>query len=488
MMLTITSKNESIAMLSGDRNSILELSAHFQFQPDGYQYSPMYQMGIWDGYIYPINKKTGEFRKGLVGEIIRVGKNLNIDIILCEDDFAYLDEYIPLCDLSNIMAGAHRIDPYDYQIAGASYALKNKRCIIESPTGSGKSLLQYMIVKTILQNNYKKILIVVPTVSLVEQLYGDFCDYSLKDDSFNSDELCHKISEGAHKKSNKQVYISTWQSLQNIKDKKYFEEFDAVLVDECHLAKGNSITKILEKSSNAKIKCGFTGTLESSPLHRTVIVGLFGDVYRTATTKELMDRGILSELIVKSILLKHKEHLPPFEYTEELEYLVSHQKRNNLICNLSAGLKGNTLILFQLVEKHGKVLNKILTESYPDKDIYLVYGGVKSGKREEIRKLLETKDNAIVIASYQTFQAGINIKKLHNVIFASPSKSKVRVFQSIGRGLRIHGEKDKATLYDFADDLRGNRKIPNHTLRHFKERVDMYKSEEFNIKHVEMEL
>jgi superfamily II DNA or RNA helicase len=488
MILTITSKNETVAKLSGDRDAIKDLAAIFQFQPDGYYFTPAYKMGMWDGWIHPINRNTGEFKKGLAATIIRTAIGMGIEIALCEVDFEYLDEQLTMCNTSNIMGGAHPITPYDYQLAGASYVLDNKRCIIESPTGSGKSLLQYIIIKTLLQNDYKKILIVVPTVSLVQQLYGDFCDYSLNDDSFMTEDLCHKIAEGSDKSSDKKIYISTWQSIQNIKDKKYFEEFDVVLVDECHVAKGASITKIMEKSINAKFKCGFTGTLDASPLHKNILLGLFGDVYKTATTKELIDRGILAQLEVKSIVLKHKDKVPVFEYADELDYLVSHDKRNNLITNLAASLNGNSLILFQLVEKHGKVMHKILTEKYPDRDIYLIYGGVKSSKREEIRKLLEEKDNAIIIASYQTFQAGINIKKLHNVIFASPSKSKIRVFQSIGRGLRVHGSKEKATLYDIADDLRGNRKTLNHTMRHFKERLEMYIKEEFKIKYIKMDI
>ena len=487
MTLIITSTDETFAKLSGDITEISRVSSHFQFQPPGYQFTPIYQMGIWDGYIYPINKKNGEFKKGLFGSIIEVCKELQIDVILDKHDFAYIDDTLNLCAIDVISDGAGTlITPYDYQIAGAEYVLKNKRCIIESPTGSGKSLLQYMIIRTLLNNNYKKILIIVPTVNLVSQLYTDFIDYSELDD-FSTEDTCHQIAEGAKKNSDKKVYISTWQSLQNIKDKKYFEEFDAVLVDECHTAKGNAIVKILDKSKNAKIKCGFTGTLDASLLNKNILLGLFGNVYVTATTKELMDRGILATLLIKNINLIHG-YQPSMEYSEELDYLVSHEKRNKLITNLSASLDGNTLILFQLVEKHGKVLYSMLKEKYPDKEIYLIYGGVKSNKREEIRKLLETKDNAIVIASYQTFQAGINIKKLHNVIFASPSKSKIRVFQSIGRGLRVHNSKEKAVLYDISDDLRGDKKTPNHTLRHFYERLEMYIKEEFNIKFTELEI
>src|SRR5699024_10256112 len=161
---------------------------------------------------------------------------------------------------------------------------------------------------------------------------------------------------------------------------------------------------------------------------------------------------------------------------------------NKLITNLASSLDGNTLILFDSVQKHGKVLLKILKDEYPDKDIYYVSGEVKKAKREEIRKLLEDKDDAIIIASYKTFQAGINIKRLHNVIFASPSKSKIRIFQSIGRGLRTHSTKSHATIYDLCDDLRCNAKRENYALQHFRKRVELYKKEKFKMKVMELDI
>ena len=260
------------------------------------------------------------------------------------------------------------------------------------------------------------------------------------------------------------------------------------LVSNCHTAKAATITRIMEAATNATIKIGFTGTLDDCVMNKNILLGMFGDVFRTATTKELMDRGILAELKVKSITLRHLGNIPKMEYAEEIDYLVSHEKRNRLIVNLTTSLEGNSLILFERVEKHGKVLYKQIQERFPDKDVYLIYGGVKSTKREEIRKLLEHKENAIIIASYQTFQAGINIKKLHNVIFASPSKSKIRVFQSIGRGLRTHATKSEAVLYDISDDLRCGRKALNYTLSHFKSRLEMYVAEKFNIKFIEMDI
>lgn len=490
MTLIIKSSDETTATLIGDSSEIRHIAKLFQFQPEGYRFMTGYIYGYWDGFIRPVSAKTGEFRKGLLKDILKACKDSEIECSLCPIDFSYLDIELQVSDITNISNGnSIKIEPYDFQLSGVEYILDNKRCIIESPTGSGKSLMQYITVKSLLEiHKYNKVLIIVPTISLVHQLYGDFLDYSEMDDTFDSENICHKIAEGSDKSSECPVYISTWQSLQNIKTKSYFEEFDVVLVDECHTAASKVITQIMEWSVNATIKVGFSGTLKECKMDKTTLIGLFGDIHKTATTKELMDRGILATLLVKNIQLKHRGTFNAMEYKEEIDYLVSHEKRNKLITGLAASLNGNTLILFELVQKHGKILYANMLEKYPDKDIYLIYGGVKSGKREEIRKLLETKENAIIIASYQTFQAGINIKKLHNVIFASPSKSKIRVFQSIGRGLRTHSSKNEAILYDISDDLRGTRNLENHTLRHFNTRLEMYEEEEFNVKFTKLEI
>ena len=482
-LLDIVIKDQSTATLEGDESLKKAVMMNFRFRPDGYQFAPNYQFGIWDGWIYPIKPHTFNFGKGLINEIIRKNPDIKFNII---NNNKSID--LELCNIDNISNGKDNITPYDYQITGAEYILSNKSGIIESPTGSGKSLLQYLIVKSLLNKGFKKILILVPTVSLVDQLFGDFKDYSFLDESFDTDNNCHLISGGKEKSSDKPVYISTWQSIYTIKDKKYFKEFDAVLVDECHLAPSKSISNILMSCINAIVKGGFSGTLEDTEDNMISLLGLFGDVFKTATTRELMDRGILSDILVKSLILKHKHDNGFMEYKDEIDYLVSHEKRNKLITNLASSLDGNTLILFDLVQKHGKVLLKILKDEYPDKDIYYVSGEVKKSKREEIRKLLEDKDDAIIIASYKTFQAGINIKRLHNVIFASPSKSKIRIFQSIGRGLRTHSTKSHATIYDLCDDLRCKTKRENYALQHFRKRVELYKKEKFKMKVMELDI
>ena len=197
-----------------------------------------------------------------------------------------------------------------------------------------------------------------------------------------------------------------------------------------------------------------------------------------------MDKKQLSNLVVRCLILKHTEEnskmVASGKYQDEIDYLVSSKSRNNFIKNLALKLKGNTLVLFQLVEKHGKDLHKLIEDKAENnRKIFYIYGGVETEEREKARAIVEKENDAIIVASYGTFSTGINIKNLHNIIFASPSKSRIRNLQSIGRGLRLGDNKVNATLYDIADDLQYKSK-ENFTLKHFQERINIYTEEEFD--------
>ena len=196
-----------------------------------------------------------------------------------------------------------------------------------------------------------------------------------------------------------------------------------------------------------------------------------------------MDKKQLSNLVVRCLILKHtvenSKMVTSGKYQDEIDHLVSSKPRNNFIKNLALKIKGNTLILFQLVEKHGKGLHELIRNKAENRDVFFVYGGVDTEQREQVRAITEKSNNAIIVASYGTFSTGINIRNLHNIIFASPSKSRIRNLQSIGRGLRLGDNKVNATLYDIADDLQYKSK-ENFTLKHFQERINIYTEEEFD--------
>ena len=281
------------------------------------------------------------------------------------------------------------------------------------------------------------------------------------------------------------VSLATWQSIYKMPPA-FFSKYDVVLSDECHLSKAKSLSSILDKCVNAFVKVGVSGTLDGTEVNEMVLKGLYGPIHRVASTSDLMKDGILTNLTIKAIILKHSDEVSKtfgkVQYVDEMDYLVRNIKRNKFICNMVNSLTGNTLILFQYVQKHGKPLEKMLKELCPDKEVYFVHGGVSGDDREQIRQLVETKDNAIICASYATYSTGINVKRLHNIVFASPTKAKIRILQSIGRGLRKHDTKEVCTLYDIADDLRGTRKAMNHTLRHFTIRLESYMQEGFKLK------
>ena len=235
----------------------------------------------------------------------------------------------------------------------------------------------------------------------------------------------------------------------------------------------------MTKLGNAKYRYGFTGTLDGSETHKWVLEGLFGPSYKIIKTDELMKKGHLATLDINVLLLKH----PPnkFEcFEDEVQYIIGHEKRNRLIRNLALDLKGNTLILFARVEAHGEPLYEMInSNSVEQRHVFFIHGGVDTEDREKVREITEQENNAIIVASYGTFSTGINIKNLHNIIFASPSKSRIRNLQSIGRVLRKGNQKTKATLYDIADDISSKSK-KNYTLNHLIERIKIYNEENFN--------
>jgi len=322
-------------------------------------------------------------------------------------------------------------------------------------------------------------------------MYNDFDDYSSADDNWDVVEKCHMVFQGQDKiDPEKPIVISTWQSIYKMR-KPYFQNFSAVLGDECHLFKANSLTKIMEKLEDCPFRVGTTGTLDGTKTHQLVLEGLFGEVRKVTTTKNLMDDNQLSSLKIKCLALKYDEEtcksIKGMKYKDEMDWIAQNDKRNKYIKNLCKGLKGNTLVLFNMVEKHGKPLYDLISDELgSERPVYFVHGSVDSAIREKIRTDTESHDNAIIVASYGTFSTGINIRNLHNIIFASPSKSKIRNLQSIGRVLRRSDTKDSAVLYDIVDDLH-HKKHKNFALIHFLERVKIYNDEKFNYKVYEID-
>ena len=445
---------------------------------------PQYRGRNWNGEIHLYDMRSKQIYVGLLDKIVNFCTQYGYSYKFENNKF-YGTPYeendgISYEGVKDYMSSICSHSPRKYQIEGVFDALKHNRKLLISPTASGKSLMIYSLVRYYVDKG-QKILLVVPTTSLVEQMYKDFLDYG-----WDADSYCHRIYSGRDKSNEAPVTITTWQSVYKL-ERSFFEEYNVIIGDEAHLFKSKSLIQIMTKLHHAKYRFGFTGTLDGTQTHKWVLEGLFGPSYKVTRTDELMQQGHLSQLDIQCLVLKHSPQT--FDtYEDEIQYLISHEQRNNFIKNLSLDLKGNTLVLFQRVESHGAVLyEKINKNKGENRKVFFIHGGVDAEERELVREITERENNAIIVASYGTFSTGINIKNLHNVIFASPSKSRIRNLQSIGRVLRKGKDKVKATLYDIADDC-STKSRKNYTLNHFIERIKTYNEENFNYEIITIQL
>jgi len=459
-----------------------ELSSFFTFRVPNSEYNPAFRKRKWDGKIRLFNILTNKLYAGLLPYVLSFARDRGYKLEYEET----LKSDIESLELPTVYSGGKRIEPHDYQIDAVKHAIQNRRTLLISPTGSGKSLIIYFIVLELLKRINKKILIVVPTTGLVTQLNSDFQDYS---NSKQISKHIHLIYGGQEKQTNAKVVISTWQSLYT-QNEAFFEQFDAIIGDESHLFKAKSLVKIMTKLKKCEYRIGTTGTLDGTQVHKLVLEGLFGTVHQVTSTKELIDKEVLAQLNIECLLLKYGEsdvqQIKRAKYADEIEWIVLNNKRNDFICNLANSIRGNVLVLFNFVGKHGiPLFDKFKGQNR--KKTYLICGKTEIEEREEIRKIVDSNDNSILVASYGTCSTGINIKNIHAIIFASPSKSVIRVLQSIGRGLRKSETKDKVTVYDLGDDLSYG-KYRNHALRHLDERTTIYTNEQFTFKKTKIKL
>ena len=474
--LIISKKNEVYLQVRAEPHVYYELSDQFTFEVPGAKFMSSYRSKYWDGKIRLFNTQTGEIYVGLLDKVTKFCDDHEYTYEFVDNKYYGLpfetNDFISKEGVKDYMNAICKYSPRDYQVEGVYDALKHNRKLLISPTASGKSLMIYSLVRYYVEKK-QNILIVVPTTSLVEQMYKDFADYGWDVGSY-----CHKIYAGKERETDSQVIITTWQSIYKL-PRKYFERFNVVIGDEAHQFKSKSLISIMSKLADAKYRFGFTGTLDGTQTHKWVLEGLFGASYKIIRTEELMSKGHVAKLDINVLLLKHPAH--KFEnFEEEVQYIINHERRNKFIRNLALDLKGNTLVLFARVEGHGEPLYHMINNNTVDeRQVFFVHGGVDTKDREQVREITEQENNAIIVASYGTFSTGINIKNLHNVIFASPSKSRIRNLQSIGRVLRKGNNKTKATLYDIADDI-SYKSRRNYTLNHLIERIKVYNEENFN--------
>ena len=486
MELSANYLNDVYMRVNADAGISQELADFFTFKVPGYQFMPAYRNKMWDGNIRLYNRRNNTLYAGLIDYVKEFAETRDYEITIdpdleIEDSFSVKDAKDFIKELNPVH------EPRDYQLQAFVKCVRSKRKLVLSPTASGKSFIIYMLTKWY----QSPTLIIVPTISLVHQMKGDFVDYGCPEDQI------YTIQGGVDKQTDSNIVISTWQSIHKL-PKTWFDRFDVVIGDEAHLYKAKSLTGILEKMPNTPFRFGFTGTLDGTHTHKLVLEGLFGSVHQVITTKELIEQKHLADFKIKALILKYtdatRSDMKKKTYNEEIDFLMQCPERNNFIKNLALSLNGNTLILYHQVDKHGKVLYNIIKQKAEEgRKVFFVHGGVDGQEREQIRAITEEEQDAIIVASYGTFSTGINIRRLHNVVFASPTKSRIRTLQSIGRGLRKAGAgergedgkelqaKQQATLFDIADDLTWKTRV-NYTLKHFLERMKYYTGEKFPYK------
>jgi len=473
-VIFIEKKDDVFVKVRCDSDIAMELSEYFTFTVPNAKFNPKFKNKMWDGKIRLFKPATRLIYAGLVSHIEKFAKDRGYTFdcdraALGDNSFSLIEAQQFVNALKDL-----KLEPRDYQLQAFAHAVRKRRALLVSPTGSGKSLIIYFLSR-IYRSSDKKILIVVPTTSLVHQMASDFVSYGCSPDHI------HKIYSGQDKVTDASYVVTTWQSIYKL-NKNWFKQFNCVIGDEAHLFKATSLVSILTNLTDCPYKFGLTGTLDGSLTHKLVLEGLFGPVKQVTTTSELIEQKHLSSFQIKAIILNYPDRIRELhkkvKYEQEIDYITTLVQRNKVIANLALSLKGNTLLLFRYTD-HGRALHDILSQH--ERQVYYVDGSVDGEDREDIRINVENEDSSIIVASLGTFSTGVNIKNLHNIVFASPSKSRIKTLQSIGRGLRVSDNKTIATLYDLADDLSWKSK-KNYTLMHFIERTKMYDSEKFDYK------
>jgi superfamily II DNA or RNA helicase len=471
-----------------------EISQFFTFEYPGARFTPMYRAKLWDGKVRMFDLQRKTLYVGLTKYLLKFAETNQYQVEyvnqIDEKTDISIDTVKDFAKWLNPCARGEPIKIRDYQVEAVHKAITDQRTLLISPTASGKSFIIYTIMRYHLEHD-RKCIVVVPTTSLVEQMHSDFKEYSSAN-GFNVDKHVQKLYSGFPKEFNSKVLITTWQSIYK-QPASWFNQFNVIFGDEAHQFKAKSLTSIMDKMTEVQYRIGTTGTLDNKKVHQLVLEGIFGPVYKVTTTADLMATNQVATLKLKCLVLKYPEEVRKsitykMEYKDELNFIISHDRRNKFIRNLALSCSGNTLVLFQMVEKHGKVLHEMIKEKVEEgRKVFFIYGGTDVEAREDARKLTEKETNAIIIASFGVFSTGVNIPSIENVIFASPSKSKIRNLQSIGRGLRLKNGKTECKLFDISDDLHW-KSWKNHTMNHFAERLKIYSEEKFNYKIIEVEL
>ena len=499
MVLTLTDDNLYLRIDEATELEIEQVRISLTKRIESWRFNPLVKRGVWDGYVTYI-KDDKWIPAGLWRYVIGVCKEYNFEVqvngirrLIDPDISAETFEKWAL----DFFKGSE-ITPRDYQIETAYNILKFRKCLAELATSAGKTLISFLTIAYMLEKKKaERILFIVPNVSLVVQAHEDFHDYNYMN---KVDLRIQQIFAGQKIKSNKNIVIGTYQSLIK-KSVEYFEQFDAVIVDETHKAKSASIKTILQKCTKAQYRYGLSGTIpKDGTLDKLTLMSQTGPVISEVKASFLQDQGHIAKCVVKVIEMNYATDSQRLAFQElaqnkydskdvfqlEQNFIINSEGRLDFISSVIARVPRNSLVLFHRIEHGKRLYEKLRQES--NKRVYYVDGGTDKDIREEYKKKMEAGEEVVIVASYGTFSTGISIKKIHNIFFTESFKSEVIIRQSIGRGLRQHESKDKVLIVDFVDDIRTD-EWDNYLFKHGKARQSIYRQEKFdyNIKRVTFE-
>lgn len=482
--ITLSKINEVYLKVNASRSMLMNLYDFFSEYAENYIFHPKYKQHFWDGKIRAFDKSNGFLPIGLLPKLSKYCKNNNIELIFdfdLDEFFTDIDDDV-LYDLyDEVIPKDSELYPRDYQHNTILKSIRNKRGICRLATSAGKSFIQYLMCRWLLKQD-RKILFIVPNITLVDQMYNDFIEYGYSDIDNNVAKLHSQIKKTDF---GLPVLLTTWQSLQN-KGPKFFEKFDTLIIDEVHLSSGQTIQTICKYCVNADFRIGLTGTMPVNKATEQTIFGMLGPIIYDVTTKELIERGFASSVVIKNIMLKYDNSFKVNRnYDEEMKFVTTFKPRFKVIDKIiNATEKGkNTLILVHKIDHLEETYKELLDKYGNEYSIYKIYGEVKATDREHVKVKMESEGNVILVATYSTLSTGWSVKRLHNIVFYSSYKSKIKILQSIGRGLRKHETKDSMVLWDVVDDLRyryGSKEIDNYIYKHFKSRKSYYDEQGFS--------
>lgn len=483
--IQITKINHAFIRINSSMDIAMEISEAFRFMVTGAKFSPAFKMGQWDGFIRLFNLGSRCIASGLYKKIVEFAIQRNYTYEVIDDysktgyrspdyqtpgiDHESVSEYMESLDLH---ARGEPIAIRSYQVEGVLVCLRDRQAIIKSSVGSGKSMILYCVCRYITEVLNMRVLVIVPTIGLTTQLRGDFKDYSSAN-GYSVESNMHLISAGADHNVDKPIVVSTFQSLAKSSGE-WLNDFGAIITDEGHGITAKSFQNIYGKATEVPFRLACTGTLHDTKCDLLSMQGLTGPIYSIAETKDLIEAGQLAPMKIKSLALKYPDDIckafKKATYEEELGWITTNQKRTNFISKLASKCIGTTLVFFRFRE-HGKdIYERIKTFVGESRTVFFIDGNVSGEERETIRQAANSAD-AIVVCSYGTMKAGVNLPAIENIIIGHPTKGGITFLQSIGRGIRLAKGKTHCNLFDIGDNLTHKNKV-NHTFRHFGSRIE----------------